>query len=86
MKDAWRVEVMECSSCRRGAGKVSRVFCDACGDCEGGRESGIWDVVVADELGNRGTGGKFRRGVAGDWVVGFVADVGCACSVTSSWF
>lgn len=33
--------------------------------CDGGRESGIWLVDVAEEVGKGGTGGRFRTGVEG---------------------
>ena len=74
-----RVVVMDCSSCRRAAGRLSKAFCEGeVGDCEAGSDSGRWDVVVAEELGKRGTGGRFRTGVEGACVVvlGWAGSVG----------
>jgi hypothetical protein len=45
----------------RGTGRSS----SAAADCEGGRESGMWVALVADELGKSGTGGRLRTGVEG---------------------
>jgi hypothetical protein len=49
------------------------------GSCDGGRESGTWLVGVAEEVGNGGTGGRFRTGVDGVWEVAVEsrARVGC---------
>ena len=38
----------------------------------------MWEVLVADELGKRGTGGRLRTGVEG------VCKVGCVVSVGST--
>ena len=56
---------MPVRSCKSTVGRSTRVFSLSDGSCDGGRESGMWDVGVADEFGNGGTGGRFRTGVEG---------------------
>ena len=65
-KEERRVVVTLFNSWRR---RMGRSFDKVEGSWEGGNESGIWLVDVAEELGNGGTGGRFRTGVEGAWGV-----------------
>lgn len=57
-------------SWRRRAGSSVRTLLSRLeGSCDGGRESGMCDADVAEELGKGGTGGRFRTGVEGVCVV-----------------